>query len=231
MNTDFTLVLDVETANEIDCAFTYDIGYQLIDNTGKIYASNSFCIRDIFVFERELVKSAYYAEKIPEYVANIREGHSRMIDFLQARKIILNVMKHFNCHRVAAYNASFDIRALNNTLRYLTKSKSRYFFPYDTEVICIWNMACKNICLTGEYKTFAELNRWYSNHGKNYKTSAEVVYAFLINNPSFEEAHKGLDDVKIETEIFLKCLENNNEMLGISRNCWMKVKRGALMPL
>ena len=224
----FILVLDVETANDTMDALVYDIGWRIIDLFGHVHAEGSFVIRDIFVYERELMKVAYYGSKIPEYVSDIRAGKREMVDFLEARRRILAIMKKFNCHTVAAYNANFDRNALNTTLRFLTKSKQRYFFPYGTEFICIWNMACNSICQSGEYKTFAETNRHFSNHGKNYRATAETVYAFLTGNAEFTEEHKGLDDVKIECEIFIKCLERGGNVMGISRGCWQKVKRGAI---
>ena len=224
----FILVLDVETANSLDDALVYDIGWRIIDLFGKVYAEGSFVIRDIFVYERAIVKEAFYADKIPEYVRDIQNGTREMVNFMEARRRILNIMKRFNCHTVAAYNANFDRNALNKTLRFLTKSKYRYFFPYNTQFICIWNMACNSICQRGEYRTFAETNRHYSNHGKNYRATAETVYAFLTNNADFTEEHKGLDDVKIECEIFVKCFEEMGEVMGIKRNCWMNVKRGAI---
>lgn len=225
----FILVLDVETANTIDDAFVYDIGWRIIDIFGKTYAEGSFVIRDIFVYEHELMKQAFYAEKIPEYIEDIRNGKRKMINFLDARKKILSIMRQFNCHTVAAYNASFDRNALNTTLRFLTKSKIRYFFPYDTTFICIWNMACNSICQSGEYRTFAETNRYYSNNGKNYRATAEIVYGYLTNNVSFQEEHKGLDDVEIECEIFTKCFKELKGVMSIKRNCWQNVRRGALM--
>ena len=230
LNERFILVIDVETANLIDCALVYDIGWRIIDIYGNTHAEGSFVIRDVFVYERELVKSAYYCEKIPEYVNDIQQGKRRMIDFYDARREILNVMKKYNCHTVAAYNMHFDRNALDNTLRYLTKSKQRWFFPYSTKFVCIWNMACNSVCQSSEYRSFAEMNRYYSNYGKNYKATAETVYAFLTNNPHFEEEHKGLDDVNIECVILMHCLNHNCPLMGIKRNCWMKVKRAALMP-
>lgn len=225
----YILIIDVETANDTTDAIVYDIGFILLDlYTGAICEQGSFVIRDTFVYERELVKVAYYGDKIPEYVKDIQQGKRQMIDFLTAWRHILNIMKKYDCHTVAAYNANFDRNALNTTLRFLTKSKYRYFFPYGTEFICIWNMACNSICQRGEYRTFAETNRHFSNHGKNYRATAETVYAFLTNDASFHEEHKGLDDVKIEREIFMKCLEYGGNIMGIKRNCWMKVKRGAL---
>lgn len=225
----YILILDVETANDTTDAIVYDIGFILLDlYTGAICEQGSFVIRDTFVYERELVKIAYYADKIPEYIADIQQGKRQMMDFMAARRHILNIMAKYNCHTVAAYNASFDRNALNTTLRYLTKSQYRYFFPYSTNFVCIWNMACSTICQRGEYRTFAETNRLFSNHGKNYRATAETVYAFLTNNANFTEEHKGLDDVKIECEIFVKCFEEIGSVMGIKRNCWMNVKRGAI---
>lgn len=225
----FILLLDVETANTLEDAFVYNIGFCLMDIYGNIYEWGSFVIRDIFVNERELMKQCYYHEKMPEYVEEIHKGQSMMIDFMEARNYILRMMKQYNCTTVAAYNCNFDRNALNTTLRYLTKSQYRWFFPYGTEFICIWNMACNSICQTSEYKTFAETNRYYSNFGKNYRCTAENVYAFITNDPSFNEEHKGVDDVKIEQKIFVECIKHNTEIMGIKRNCWMNVKRGALM--
>lgn len=224
----YILVLDVETANDTNDALVYNIGWRLIDLYGNVYEEGSYVIRDIFVYERELMKVAYYSNKIDDYINDIANNKSEMIDFMVARRRILEVMKKYNCHTVAAYNAHFDRKALNTTLRFLTKSKYRYFFPFNTEFICIWNMACNSICQQSEYKTFAETNRYYSNCGKNYRATAETVYAFLTNNAQFTEEHKGLDDVIIECEIFLKCLNYGGNIMGISRGCWQKVKRGAL---
>ena len=228
----YILILDVETANDTTDAIVYDIGFMLIDlYTGAICKQGSFVIRDTFVYERELVKVAYYGDKIPEYIADIQQGKRQMVDFLTARRHILNIMEKYDCHTVAAYNCNFDRNALNTTLRFLTKSKYRYFFPYSTNFVCIWNMACDSICQTSEYKTFAETNRHFSNRGKNYRATAETVYSFLTNNPDFHEEHKGYDDVKIEKEIMEKCLEYDKNFKGIKRNCWQKVRRGALVAL
>lgn len=226
--TNSTLILDVETANDIHDALVYDIGGHILEEDGTIHSEFSFVIRDIFCDERDIMKSAYYASKIPEYVEDLQNERRQMVNFMYAYRFINHLMKVYNCKTVAAYNCSFDRNALNVTLRYLTKSEYRWFFPYDTEFICIWNMACNSICQDGNYRTFTETYRHYSNHGKNYRATAEIVYAYLTNNPDYQEEHKGLDDVKIETEIYLACLAAGCEKMGIKRNCWQKVKRGAI---
>ena len=227
----FILLIDVETANTTDDALAYDIGGVIMDIYGNTYEVFSFTIRDIFNGERDLMEQAYYAHKIPEYIDAMRKGHRKMIDFLDAWKYILDLMKKYEIKIVAAYNCAFDKNALNTTLRYISKSKYRWFFPYGTEFICIWNMATQTIGQSNEYKIFAELNHYVGNNGKNYRCTAENIYAFLTDNPNFIEEHQGFADVNIERKILIKCAEYNDfpHGIGIKRNCWQNVKRNQIM--
>lgn len=229
----YYLVLDTETTNGLEQPLVYDLGGAVVDKRGNVYETFSFVIRDIFVYERELMQTAYYATKIPEYVADIAAGKRQMINFYDARMHILQIMHKYKIKDVAAYNAFFDLNALNTTQRWLTKSKYRFFFPYHTHFICIWNMACQTLCQRITYKEFCEKHNFTSNragepNAKNYSTSAENVYRYLILSPTYEEEHKGLDDVMIETYIMRRCFETKKAFpdgKGIKRNCWMKVKR------
>lgn len=229
----YYLILDTETTNGLDCPLVYDVGGVVADKQGRIYERFSFVVRDIFVYERDLMQTAYYASKIPEYVESIHNKERVMFDFYNIRRYILGLMQRYNITDVAAYNAHFDRLALNTTQRWLTKSKYRYFFPYGTNFVCIWNMACQTLCQRITYKEFCEKHNFTSNRkgeptAKNYSTSAETVYRYLIHKPDYEEEHKGLDDVLIETEIMRRCFSAKKKMpygKGIRRNCWMDVKR------
>ena len=44
-----------------------DIGFAVIDSKGRVYEKYSLTIADIYCGERELMKSAYYADKLPQY--------------------------------------------------------------------------------------------------------------------------------------------------------------------
>lgn len=214
------LVLDVETANSMDDPLVYDIGFAIADNTGKIYEEQSFIISDVFSEMEEIMKTAYYAKKIPLYKERILKGESKVVSFMYARSFILNLMKKYNCKTVMAYNANFDTKALNVTLRYLTRSAKRWFFPYGTEINCIWNMACQVLYTQKKFAKEAVNNKWYST-SKNLKTSAEIGKNYISNTTDFEEEHTGLSDVKIEIEIFVKCVKQHKKMnRNINRICW-----------
>ena len=135
LNNRFILLLDVETANDTTDSLVYDVSGVLMDCYGNVYEQFAFVIRDVFNGERELMKQAYYAAKMPEYIADLQAGKRQMVDFMRAWNYIKRLMRRYDCHTVAAYNCNFDKNALNTTLRYLTKSKYRWFFPYGTEFI------------------------------------------------------------------------------------------------
>jgi hypothetical protein len=222
----YFLVVDVETANSTEQALTYDLGFSVCDKQGRVYESRSYAISDIFFDEkkifnnRELMDSAYYKEKLPQYFDGIRSGAWKVSPLLTVRKEIHQLMEEYNINVVCAYNCHFDKNALNTTLRYVTKSSLRWFFPYDTEFYCIWNMACQTICKQKGFLRFCFENGLYSKSG-NCKTSAETVWAYMTQNPSFEEKHTGLEDVKIEVQIMARCFRQHKKMdKGINRLCW-----------
>ncbi len=220
MKKQYFMVLDVETANSTDDALVYDLGYAIIDRQGKVYEAESFIVSDIFFDEAEMMKSAYYATKIPQYLKGIEEKAFKVRRFYQVRKYLADALERWNCEAVAAYNANFDYTALNTTERWLTKSKYRYFLPYGTKVFCIWHMACQVICTQKKYIKFCLENNLVSASG-NIKTSAETVYAFLTQNAGYEECHTGLQDVLIESTIMAECFKKHKKMAkNINRLCW-----------
>jgi hypothetical protein len=216
----YYLVLDVETANSTEDALVYDLGYAIVDRCGNVYEAESFVVSDIFYDEAQLMQTAYYAEKIPKYVEGIRDRAFKVRTFYQVRRLLADAMERWGCKIVAAYNANFDVTALNTTERWLTKSKYRYFLPYGTEVFCIWHMACQVICTQTGYIKFCLQNGFVSPSG-NIKTSAEAVYAFLTQDAKYTECHTGLQDVFIEAKIMRECFRKHKKMSKeINRFCW-----------
>ena len=220
MKKHYYLVLDTETANSLDDPLFYDFGYAIVDRNGKIYESASFINRDIFVENKDLMRTAYYAEKVPTYWEGIMQGEHKVKSFYGIYKAVREVFKRYPIRAVFAYNAHFDMGSLNKTTRYLTKSKIRYFLPYGVEVWDIWNFACNTICTQKGYRKFCEENGFVSASG-NLQTSAEAVYAYINKDGDFKEAHTGLADVLIESAILAKCYATHKTAKReINRLCW-----------
>lgn len=207
------IVLDTETANSLEEPIAYDIGFAVIDTeSGDILEEHSFAIAEVFL-DKELMNSAYYKEKIPQYWKEIKAGSRKLVKFETARRVLYQTVKKYNVNIIAAHNARFDNRSTNLSRRYLTSSKYRFFFPYGVEIWDILKMAREVMKEDENYSCFCIENDYMTkNHQKRF--TAEILYRYLTGNNEFEEAHRGIDDVRIEKEIFMYCLQKNPEIDG-----------------
>lgn len=219
------LVIDTETANSVEQPLPYDVGYAILDTkTGEIRIEKSFVVAEIFL-DKELMKGAYYAEKVPHYWDDLKAGTRIMKTICNIRREIKADMEKYNVTKVGAYNMGFDNRATRNDVRYISGSMIKWFFPFGTEFFCIWNMACTSILNTENYVRFALENDFVSEHN-NIQTSAEVAYRYITKETTFVESHTGLEDVRIEIEIMLAVLRSEMKYNDkIYSACWRTVQR------
>ena len=119
------IVLDTETANKVEQPLPYDIGWVVTDRKGNIYERRSYVISEIYCGQRDLMKSAYYADKLPKYEDDIKNGSRLLRGFWTIRRQFMDDVKKYHVKKVGAYNMNFDKRALNNDIRYISKSWAR----------------------------------------------------------------------------------------------------------
>lgn len=221
----YAIVLDTETANSVNYPLPYDLGFKVIRmKDGEEMERHSLCIAEIYIEQREMMKSAYYAEKLPQYEEELKRGERRIVRLYTAKKLIADIMEQYNTNIVYAYNMNFDKRALNNDQKFVTENRYKYFFPYETEFRCIWHMACQVLLARPSYIKFALENGFVSEKG-NILTNAECCYRYITNNPFFKEEHKGIDDVEIETKILMACKRQHKRMnTKPYQACWRIVQ-------
>lgn len=212
MNETKFLVIDTETTNSIDDPFCYDVGFAVVDGTGKVYETHSYVVADIFL-DKDLMASAYFAGKIPQYWEDIKSGKRILRRFKTIKSILRDVVAQYGIHYVVAHNASFDYRSLNYTQRLLTSSKYRYFFPWSVEIWDTLKMARECLGKDETYKQFCIDNGFiYGDEEKpKCRFTAEIIHRFLTGNLDFVEEHTGLEDVLIEKDILAYCLANGVE--------------------
>lgn len=196
--------------------FAYDFGWAVVDKRGNVYRTRSFIVDDIFNKEKELMTSAYYAWKIPKYLKEIEEGTRIVADFYTIRKTLIEDMREFEVTEVYAHNMRFDYGTTNNTQRWLTKSKYRYFFPYGTEICDTLKMSRQVLGKMPTYIRFCEENGYLTSNGQP-RFTAEIIYRFISKNNDFVESHTGLEDVMIEKEILAYCFRQHKAM---ERKLW-----------
>ena len=200
----YTIVFDTETANSLDDPFCYDIGWAVIDlDTEEVALTRSYAVAEVFLDE-ELMTSAYFAEKIPSYWEEIKNGTRTLARLRTIRRRLMMDCKRFGITEMYAHNARFDYRSCNATQRYLTSSKYRWFFPYGVRICDTLKMARETFGKNEEYTSFCDANNYKTKNGQKRYT-AEILFRFLSGDNDFEEVHKGIDDVLIEKEILLAC--------------------------
>ena len=207
----YFVVFDTETANGLDDPIMYDLGFAVVDKKGIVYETNSLIIREVFYGMKDLMESAYYAEKIPNYKKEIANGQRKVVSLYEARKIFQAVCKKYNVKACIAHNARFDYRSTSKTQRYITKSKYRFFLPYGIELWDTMKMANDTICKQVHYKEFCYTNGYMTKNGRVRKT-AEILYKYISGEHDFKESHTGLEDVMIEKEIFAHCIRQHKPM-------------------
>lgn len=217
----YLIGLDTETCNglmgedgklDLSQSLVYDIGWQVVDKKGKVYRTRSFVVAEIFL-DKELMKGAYYAEKIPQYWDDIKSGKRILTSFRKIRWIFTCDRKEFNCQTVFAHNAYFDYNALNNTIRLLTGSKYRYFMPYCVEWWDTLKMSRDVFSKSPMYSIYCQKNGYLTAHKvPQNRLTAEILWRYISGNPNFLESHTGLEDVQIETKILVHCLKTHKKI-------------------
>jgi len=217
----YLMGLDTETCNgiitddklDLSQSIVYDIGWVITDKQGRIYETRSFLIYEVFVAMKDVMASAYYADKIPMYWEQVQSGQRKLVKFSTMYNQFWEDVKNYNVKNAFAHNARFDVNALNNTIRFLTKSKKRFFFPYSIEMWDTLKMARQTIGKQKSYRKYCEINNFVTKHRvPQPRLTAEILYRYITGDVTFEESHTGLEDVLIETKIMVHCFRQHKKM-------------------
>ena len=215
----YKIVLDCETAPCDNTQtkvsphnmFVYDVGWVVTDKRGKVYEKRSFVNADIFLDESELMKSAYYANKIPKYWDDIKNGDRSLRPMFRIKQALKQDCETYGVKQIYAHNMYFDYTSLNNTQRWLTKSKYRYFFPYGVEICDTLKLSRQLIATMPTYKRWCEKNGYVTKTNRP-RLTAEIIYRFITGRNEFIESHTGLEDCMIEKDILAYCYRKHKKM-------------------
>jgi len=214
------LFMDSETAetNMIDGQLdvtngqVYDLGLMVIDENGKIYDQISMVNEDVFFRMPQSMQEAYFADKIPQYLEDMRMGRRKIVNSWQMYKTFAEMCKKYDVTAVVAHNAFFDVKVLNSTMRYQTKSRVRWFLPWGMEIIDTLKLAREVFGTDPSYIEWCKENGYMTKHETpRPRLTAEILYRYITGDNDYIESHTGLEDVTIEKEIFLKCMEKMGE--------------------
>ena len=106
----------------------YDLGWQVIDAQGRIYARKNYLISEIFSVPA-IFDTAYYASKRGIYLEKLAKGEITLTDWKTASAELVEDMDA--CVAVGAYNSMFDYKkAIPFTDLYISKLYSPDFYDW-----------------------------------------------------------------------------------------------------
>ena len=212
-NPEHILMIDNETAGSLEAPLSYDFGAVVTTRKGTIIEEINAIIYEVFYGMSDLMKTAYYAEKLPAYRDEIWEGTREVVELLELRKRVHALIKKYNIKAICAHNAKFDINALNNTVRTITNGKIQFFFPHNVEIWDTLKMSQQVFLKMPTYRAYCENNGYMTNHAiPRPRLTAEIIYRYITLEHNFIEAHTGLNDVKIEIQILAYLFKSHKKM-------------------
>lgn len=221
------MVIDTETVGDIPRQVAYDVGGLITDRSGKIYAEFHWVVKEIFG-DLELMHSAYYSNKFQSYIEGVYAQQIEPIPFAEVLNRLTALIDAYDVKTIAAYNLRFDDRAMANTCQLLFDNRN--WLNRDVERLCIMHAAC-DVLYGQRYIRLAQARQWLTAKGY-ISTTAENGYRYVSGDYDFEEAHRGLDDCRIEAQILKAVFDTHKKFNGepVSfpmRQVWDRVKVGA----
>lgn len=210
------MILDVETNHEQK---VFDLSFLIGDLYGNILLTRQYVIVEVYP------EQLFWEEKRPDYekVLADKSHPARMATVADAFESMGKIIDIFNIKTVYAYNASFDTRTLNNLAKEFKVDN-----PLNNlEIDCLWFWSVQTLFQQKSFYKWADKNFEYTMTEKgNYKTSAEMAYAYITKEPHFEEVHRGIEDCFIEYQIFLHCRKQKKlRAKGICSNAWILAQK------
>lgn len=226
------LIFDTETIGNLDnqdSLRVYDIAYKIVDSDFNVLCTRHYFVEEIFFGQADKMKTAYYAEKLPQYFEKIARNQVPVEKFIKIHEQLKKDCKRYDVKEAWAYNARFDRNATNATITALSNGYVKYFMPYGVELCCIQHIAAQTFMARPSYFRFIQKHGLLTDRG-NPQTSAEAAYKFITKNPEFVEAHTALEDVNIELEILRYSKQVQRKVKGKKDKkpngaAWRKVRK------
>lgn len=222
IDTEGVNIAPVQNGNIAATARSYDIAWIVANGNGEVLDRFSFVNVDVF-YQNDLMETAYYAEKLPQYHAGIGTEWIPA-NFFDIWQTFCKCVVDYKVTDVWAYNVNYDRIALNNTIKDASNGFRRYFAPFGVKFRDIWDYAGSTICNTKKYVNWCFVNGFISDKG-NPLTNADTVGKYVTGNLDFEEKHTALCDCEIELQILLAAKRRKQKARKSSGQGWRDASR------
>ena len=214
----YLMFIDTETIGTLnvkESVLPFEIGMKIFDlESKKVVKEKSYLVRKFFN-NKYIMLSTFSATKYPDYFEKLNndERYKTMRVNHISKDIEKNVQR-YNVKIMVAHNGNFDKTAMARLFEDFGVDN-----PFENIDLLDTQEISKVITFSKDYTEFCLANKdrlnsvkdscFITNSGR-VRITAQAIYCYITQNPTFEEAHTGLEDIDIEIEIFKKSME----MLG-----------------
>ena len=211
----YLLFVDTETIGTLnvkDSILPFEIGTKVYDTaTQKIVREKSYLVRKFFN-NKYIMLSTFSATKYPKYFEKLEnDKRYKTCSVNDIMQDLTKVISRYNVKVMVAHNGNFDKTAICRLCEDFGVVN-----PFENLDLLDTMELSKVITFSKEYTDFCIENKdilnsmkdscFITNSGR-VRTTAQAIYSFITQNPHFEEAHTGLEDIDIEIDIFKHSLD------------------------
>ena len=214
----YLMFIDTETIGTLnvkESVLPFEIGMKIFDlESKKVVKEKSYLVRKFFN-NKYIMLSTFSATKYPNYFEKLQnDKRYKTMSVNDISKDIEKNIQRYNVKIMVAHNGNFDKTAMARLFEDFGVDN-----PFENIDLLDTQEISKVITFSKDYTEFCLANKdrlnsvkdscFITNSGR-VRITAQAIYCYITQNPTFEEAHTGLEDIDIEIEIFKKSME----MLG-----------------
>ena len=202
VNDNYIMVLDTETIG-LTNRIIYNLGYKIFDLiNGRVVVKNDFVVQQ-FYDNKPLMMTAYYKDKRPIYTSLMKGKKAKKEKWGKIMQVVCNDIKKYQIENCYAYNSNFDIKSIQTTMELFPKNKNNILDYVEIKDIMRY---IEPIVESEDFEKFAIANGNVSDITGKPSKSAQSLYRYITNDPTFVESHTALADCDIELDILLTAL-------------------------
>lgn len=214
-NERYLMFIDTETIgtiNVIESVLPFEIGMKVYDlQNEEIVEQKSYIVRKFFN-NKYVMLSTFSATKYPEYFEKLdTDKRYKLYSVNEISKDITKIKNHYNIKIMVAHNGQFDKNAMERLFNEFGVNNPFYKMDLldtmEISKIITYSLDYLNFCLNNKKVLNANHESAFISNSGRVRITAQAIYSYIVNNPHFEEAHTGLEDIDIELQIFKKSYE------------------------
>lgn len=221
----YLMFIDTETIGTLnvkESILPFEIGMKVLDTeNNKIVKEKSYLVRKFFN-NKFIMLSTFSATKYPNYFEKLEnDKRYKTMSVNDISKDIEKTISRYGIKIMVAHNGNFDKTAMSRLFNEFGVEnpfeKIDLLDTMEISKIITFSKDYTNFCLENKDNLNSMKDSNFITNSGRVRTTAQAIYCYLIQNPDFQEAHTGLEDIDIEIEIFRQSLERlGNTMVNLN---------------